>query len=159
MERNLIHQETVENHLYLLLVKEKWSKVGMKVWHRWKLGKELNWHVVQIMHMVLMATHQLSQKMLHWFSMLNYWRLTKQLLIAVFICWYMNSWGWQFSCDSMSYWKSYGNHDSFFQFIIPRQNKMLGLGQKHNEICKANYADIYLTSKRNKFTVTVIANE
>ena len=31
MERNSIHQETVENHLYLLLVKEKWSKVGMKV--------------------------------------------------------------------------------------------------------------------------------
>ena len=36
---------------------------------------------------------------------------------------------------------------------------MQGLGQKDNEISKENYADIYLTSKRNLFTVTVITNE
>ena len=36
---------------------------------------------------------------------------------------------------------------------------MLGLGQKDNEISKENYTDIYLTSKRNIFTVTVITNE
>ena len=59
----------------------------------------------------------------------------------------------------MGYWKPYGNHSSSLQFIIRRRNKMLGLGQKDNEISKENYTDIYLTSKRNIFTVTVITNE
>ena len=58
----------------------------------------------------------------------------------------------------MGYWKPDENHSSL-QFIIPRRNKMQGLGQKDNEISKENYADIYLTSKRNLFTVTVITNE
>ena len=35
---------------------------------------------------------------------------------------------------------------------------MLGLGRKDNEICKANFPDIFLT-KRSKFTVTVITNK
>ena len=52
-----------------------------------------------------------------------------------------------------------GNHSSSLQFIIRRRNKMLGLGQKDNEISKENYTDIYLTSKRNIFAVTVITNE
>ena len=59
----------------------------------------------------------------------------------------------------MGYWKPYGNHSSSLQFIIRRRNKMLGLGQKDNEISKENYRDIYLTSKRNIFAVTVITNE
>ena len=58
----------------------------------------------------------------------------------------------------MGYWK-HGNHSSSLQFIIRRRNKMLGLGQKDNEISKENYTDIYLTSKRNIFAVTVITNE